>query len=186
MCPNQVCNGQIFFPVLFLRHKGLQVCKCSEKANCPTPSFYCITSMHQCCKMTVCHQSLLHHNHHDKKKKKTSKTLAACSHWSSENRIKDTVGHQLHGGSERVMTAASHRLSGGLQVEDPGRGDGRTSLRRMYTHSFNTDTGSVCIFSHNGQQHCDVIWLPSCKSRKTRRVELGKTNVWINQCQSEF
>lgn len=57
-----------------------------------------------------------------------------------------------------------------LQVEDSGGQIRREDRPQRHTRS-NTraqcqHTLSVCVFSHNGQQHRDVIRLPSCKSEE--------------------
>lgn len=119
---------------------------------------------------------------------KKKKILAACSCWSSKNKTKDTVGRQLHGGSECVLTAASHRLSGGLQVEDSGRGDRRTSLRHMYTHSNNTDTQVQSVYSATMDNSTVMSsgFPPASQEDQERMCKSGKTkrNVWINPLQT--
>lgn len=52
------------------------------------------------------------------------------------------------------------RAAGG-RLGQMGRKDQSQRNTRTHTHTL-----LVCIFSHNGQQHRDIIWLPSCRERK--------------------
>lgn len=62
-----------------------------------------------------------------------------------------------------------------LQVEDSGgqirREDRPQRHTRSNTRAQRQHTLSVCVFSHNGQQHRDVVRLPSCKSEEFISVD---------------
>lgn len=77
------------------------------------------------------------------------------------------------------MAAASHRLSGGLQVEDSGRAEGRTSLRRMYTHSNNTETQVQSVYSATIDNSTVMSsgFPPASQEKQVRMCKLGTTNV---------
>lgn len=66
--------------------------------------------------------------------------------------------------SAHRMWCISGRAAGG-RLRQTGRKDQPQRSTHALSHT-HTHTLSVCIFSHNGQQHRDIIWLPTCRTRQ--------------------
>lgn len=135
------------------------------------------------------HHLLLHHDQHEN-------ILAACfsldrartgtkqrkKKKNEKNEKKDVArGVRSVGGpplSVHRMQFTFWRAAGG-RLRQTGRKD--QPQRSLYTHT-HTHT-SVCIFSHNGQQHRDVIWLPTCRTKqesvKNEIINMQKYNNYV-------
>lgn len=126
------------------------------------------------------HHLLLHHDQHES-------VRAACSAPRPFKHQKQNVGRKercrwtdVSPAARSARHAVGHppvspqdavHVSGGCRRRtqaDGKEGPPPEKHTHMHTHSH---TLSVCIFSHNGQQHGDVIWLPSCKIGKNEREE---------------